>query len=63
MDDLIARVFVVFLLLFYASIAFVFVVAGIRTWLWNPLRKRFPSKEPAPHFHHIKSSHSEQSSS
>ncbi|MCL5005367.1 MAG: hypothetical protein M1404_02440 [Acidobacteria bacterium] len=63
MDDLLASIFIVFLLLFYAAIALAFVVAGIRTWIWQPLRKGFPEKKPAQHFHDIKSTHSEQSPS
>jgi len=63
MEDLLARIFVVFLLLFYAAIALAFVVAGIRTWIWRPLRKKFPEKERARKFRHIKSTRSEQSPS
>lgn len=63
MADLIARIFVVLLLIFYAAIALVFIVAGIRTCIWEPLRSRFPEKHSARHFHDMKSSHSEQGSS
>lgn len=66
MDDILARIFVIFLVFFYASIALVFVGAGIRTWVWQPLRKKFHSEHSAHahHFHRMhQSTHSEGSPS
>lgn len=63
MDDILASIFIIFLLLLYSSIALVFVVMGIRTWIWRPLRKKSPEKEHTRKFRHVKSTRSQHSPS
>jgi len=63
MQDLLARIFVVFLFILYAGIAIVFVGAGIRAWVWRPTKRKFSLKQPARMYRAIKSTSSERSSS
>lgn len=63
MPDLFARVFVVFLLVLYVSVALVFIGAGIRHWFWRPIKSRIPARNPQKSFQRINSPRSEESSS
>jgi len=62
-QDIFARIFIFFVLALYTGIALVFVVAGIRKWIWRPLAKRFPAGRPDKGYHSIKSNRQEQEGS
>jgi len=61
MQDLLARSFVVFILLLYASTALVFIVAAIRNFIWRPIIGKFAAQHPDRSYHRIKSASHEQS--
>jgi hypothetical protein len=61
MNDIIARSFVVFLLVLYAGIALAFVIAGIRKWIWRPIAEKISACRPDRSYHRIKSSSREGS--
>jgi len=63
MQDLLARIFIVALFVFYAAIALVFVGAGLRTWVWRPIRRKFSAQQPARSYRAIKSTRGERSPS
>lgn len=63
MDDILARVFVIFLLILYTSVALVFVVAVIRNWVWQPIKRKLRGRSPQKSYRGINSaSHGESPS-
>lgn len=40
MQEMIASVFIIFVLALYTGISLVFVIAGIRKWIWRPIAGR-----------------------
>jgi len=63
MDDIVARVFIVAMLVMYAAIALVFVVAGLRKWIWEPVFGKFLERRPERNFRRIPSTRHQGSSS
>ncbi|HXH49398.1 MAG TPA: hypothetical protein VNM47_08635 [Terriglobia bacterium] len=63
MDDVLSRFFVVFVLLFYAIITVVFVIAAIRKWIWRPIAAKFFAHQPERGYRKIKSTGHEGSPS
>ena len=63
MQEIIARIFVIFLILFYATIAMAFIVTGFRNWIWRPLVRKFSPQHHADSYGHIKSPSHEESPS
>jgi hypothetical protein len=61
MQDILARSFVVFLLALYAGIALVFVIAGIRKWIWRPIAERISPSRGGKSYRRIKSTSREES--
>lgn len=62
-QDIFARIFIFFVLALYTGVALVFVIAGIRKWIWRPLAKRFSAGRPDEDYHRIKSASQEQEGS
>ena len=60
MQDILARSFVVFLLALYAGIALVFVIAGIRKWIWRPIAERISPSRGDKNYRRIKSTSREE---
>jgi hypothetical protein len=63
MQDFLATVFIVFVFVLYASVALVFVGAGIRKWVWRPLAEKFSRQHPERNYSRIKSTRCEGSPS
>jgi hypothetical protein len=63
MDDILARVFVVFLVVLYTGVALVFVGAGFRNLIWQPVRQKLWARRPEKSFHTIKTTSSGESPS
>jgi hypothetical protein len=40
MQGMLASFFIFFVLVLYAAIAFVFVIAAVRKWVWSPIAKK-----------------------
>ncbi len=63
MQDIIARAFVIFLLVLYASISLVFIVTAIRKWIWQPIIGKFSAPHTEREYRRIKSTSREESPS
>jgi hypothetical protein len=63
MQDILARIFVIFLLVLYAGIAVVFVFVGIRNWIYRPIKNKLSRRHPEKVYHGIKSTSREESPS
>lgn len=63
MQDMVASIFIFFVLALYTGIAVVFVIAGIRKWIWRPIIKRFSAGRADKGYHSIKSTRQEQEGS
>lgn len=63
MQDVIARAFVIFLLVLYTSIALVFIVTAIRRWIWQPIIGKFSAHHAERGYRRIKSTSHEESPS
>jgi hypothetical protein len=63
MQDILARIFIVFMLVMYAAIALVFVVAGIRKWIWEPIARKILPRRAERDFRRIQSTRRQGSSS
>ena len=62
MQDLLARIFIVGMFILYSGIALVFIGAGIRDWVWRPVKRKFSAQQPARNYRAIKSTSRERSS-
>ena len=63
MEDILARSFVVFVLVFYAVITLVFVIGAIRKWIWRPIAAKLFADRPEKGYQRIKSTRHEGSPS
>ena len=63
MEDILARVFIVFLLVLYGGIALVFVVVSIRNLIWYPVKNKLLARRPEKGYRRVKSASREQSPS
>jgi hypothetical protein len=63
MQDIVAGSFIIFVLLLYVTVAFVFMIAAIRKWVWGPLQGKFSPRRPDRNFRRIKTTHREESPS
>jgi hypothetical protein len=63
MQEMIARVFIIFVLALYAGICLVFVIAGIRKWIWRPIAGKSSAAHPERSYNTIKPTRQEQESS
>lgn len=63
MQDMVASIFILFVLALYAGISLVFVIAGIRKWVWSPIAKKILPKRSENNYRGIKSTHREGSPS
>lgn len=63
MQDVFARFFIVFLLVLYSGIALIFVIGGIRKWIWRPIIGKFSRQHQARNYRRIKSTSREGSPS
>ena len=63
MEDTLARLFVVFILAVYSGITLVFMIAGIRKWIWRPIAARIWASRSEGSYRRIKSAHHEESAS
>jgi hypothetical protein len=61
MQDILARSFVVFVLVFYAIITLVFVIAAFRKWVWRPISAKIFAGRPEKSYRGIKSTRHEGS--
>ena len=62
-QDIVARIFIIFLLALYTGIALVFVLAGIRKWVWCPLAGKIAAGCPDTSYSRIKRTGQEQEGS
>ncbi len=63
MQDIFARTFIVVMFVMYGAIAMVFVVAGLRKWIWEPVFGKVLARHPERNFRRIPSTHHQGSSS
>lgn len=63
MQDILARIFVILLLVLYSGVALVFVITGIRDWVCRPIRRRLWGRRPKETYQRIKSTRREESPS
>ncbi len=63
MQDMVARIFIFFVLVLYAAITLVFFIAGIRKWIWRPLAKKISPGRSESNYHRAKSTRQEGSPS
>ena len=63
MQDMIASVFILFVLVLYAGISLVFIIAGIRKWVWNPIAKKISPRSSESTYRRVKSTRQEESPS
>lgn len=63
MQEMIASTFIIFVLALYAVISFVFVVAGIRKWIWRPIAGKASAGNPERSYKSIKPAQPEQEGS
>lgn len=61
--DITARIFIFVVLALYTGIALVFVIAGIRKWIWHPIVKKISPRQSESNYRGIKSARHEESSS
>ena len=62
-QDIVARVFIFLVLALYSGIALVFVIAGIRKWIWRPIAGKLSARRPDRSYQRIKSTSHEGSPS
>ena len=60
MEDTLARLFVVFILAVYSGITLVFMIAGIRKWIWRPIAERISPSRGDKNYRRIKSTSREE---
>ena len=63
MHDIIASVFIFFVLALYAGISLVFVVAGVRKWIWRPIAKEISAGHADESYQRIEPTSEESSPS
>ena len=63
MQDMVARIFIFFVLALYAGISLVFVIFGIRKWIWRPIAGKSSAAHPERSYNSIKPARQEQESS
>jgi predicted PurR-regulated permease PerM len=63
MWDMFAVIFIFFVLALYAGITLVFVIAGIRNWIWRPIAKRISRRRSESNYGGVKSTRHEESAS
>jgi hypothetical protein len=63
MDDIFARSFIIFVLLLYATVAFIFIFAAFRRWIWRPIANKFRGQSQEKNYQGIKSPSHEESPS
>jgi hypothetical protein len=61
--DILARIFVIFMLVLYAGISLVFVFIGIRNWIWRPIKRMLTAGHPDKSYRGIKSASREENPS
>lgn len=63
MRDMFAVIFIFFVLALYAGITLVFVMAGIRNWIWRPIAKRISPRRSESNYLGVKSPRHDESPS
>lgn len=63
MQDVLARFFVVFVLVFYAIITLVFLIGAVRKWIWRPITAKLSARNSQEGYQRIKSTRHEGSPS
>ncbi len=63
MQIMLAGIFIFFVLALYAAIAFVFVIAAIRKWVWRPIAKKISPGRSESNYPGVKSTRHEGSPS
>lgn len=62
-QDIVARVFILLVLVLYTGISLVFVAAGIRKWVWRPIAGKLSARRTDRGYRTIKSTSHEGSPS
>lgn len=63
MQDIVASIFILFVLALYTGIALVFIVAGIRKWVWGPMAKKISPERSGSSYGGVRSTRQEESPS
>lgn len=63
MEDILARLFVAFILVVYTCITLMFVIGAVRKWIWGPIASKVSAYYPERNYHRIKSTTQEGSPS
>jgi len=63
MQDMAARIFIFFVFALYAAMTLVFVIAGVRKWIWRPLAGKILPGRSESNYRRVKSTRNEGSSS
>ncbi len=63
MQDMAARIFIFFVLALYAAMTLVFVIAGVRKWIWRPIAKKILPGRSESNYRRVKSTSNEGSPS
>lgn len=63
MQDIVARMFIVAMFVMYTAIALVFVAAGFRKWIWEPVFGKVLARHTERNFRRIPSTRHQGSSS
>jgi hypothetical protein len=63
MQEMIASFFIIFVLALYAGISLVFVIGGIRKWIWRPIAGKSSAVHPERSYNSIKPTSQEQEGS
>jgi hypothetical protein len=63
MQDMAARIFIFFVFALYAAMTLVFVIAGVRKWIWSPLARKIVPGRSESNYRRVKSTSREGSPS
>jgi len=63
MQDMVASIFILFVLALYAGISLVFIIAGIRKWIWRPIATKISPSHSESDYRRVKSTRQEESPS